>query len=164
MTSRVEIRHRYPTTPDHLRAVMTDPDFLRAKLSAVGGAGAELVSRKQDGRGVTVVLRQEVPAEALPSIVRSFLPGDLTIERTETWTDSGGTVHAEVDGAPGTISGRMRLAPDEGGSVLSLRLEATVPLPLIGGKVEKVITDSVGRLMETEYGFTEQWLRDSRAG
>jgi hypothetical protein len=162
MTSRLEIRHRYSATPDQLRQVMTDPEYLRAKLSAVGGPGAELVSRKQNGQDVVVVLRQGVPADALPSFVRSFLPGDLTIERTETWTDSGGSVYAEVDGAPGTINGQMRLTPDGGGSVLSLRLEAQVPLPLVGGKVEKVITDSVGKLMETEYGFTERWLRDSQ--
>jgi hypothetical protein len=163
MTSRLEIRHRYSIPPERLREVMTDPEYLHAKLNAVGGPGAELVSREQDGRDVTVVLRQGVPADALPSFVRSLLPGDLVIERTETWTDSGGSVYAEVDGAPGTINGQMRLVPDEDGSVLSLRLEAKVPIPLVGGKVEKAITDSVGKLMNTEYGFTERWLRDSGA-
>jgi hypothetical protein len=121
------------------------------------------VSWEQDERGVTVVLHQAVPDDALPSFLRSVLPGDLTIRRTETWTNSGGSVHAVVDGAPGTVTGTMRLEPDPAGCVLGAQLTAEVGLPLVGGKVEKVITDSVGRLMEVEYRFTLEWLRNSTA-
>ncbi|HEU0127194.1 MAG TPA: DUF2505 domain-containing protein, partial [Pseudonocardiaceae bacterium] len=127
----------------------------------VGGPQAELVSWQEDDRGTTVGLRQTVPASALPSFVRSVLRGDLTIHRTETWTSNGGTVHSVVDGAPGTITGTMHLDPDPAGSVLSMQLEATVPVPLIGGKVEKSITDGVSKLMDSEYAFTLQWLRGS---
>lgn len=161
MTSRVELRHHYPEPPERMREVLTDPDYLRGKLRAVGGPGAELVSWDEDERGITVVLHQAVPATALPSVVRSFLPGDLTINRTETWTNSGGSVRAAVDGAPGTITGIMSLEPDAAGSVLALRLEAEVGLPFIGGKVEKAITGGVSKLMDAEYDFTMQWLRDS---
>ncbi|MGH3795614.1 MAG: DUF2505 domain-containing protein [Pseudonocardiaceae bacterium] len=161
MTNRLELRHRYPEPPDRMREVLTDADFLRAKLRAVGGPRAELVSREEDERGITVVLRQTVPASALPSFVRAVMNGDLVIHRIETWTSSAGSVQAEVDGAPGTIGGQMRLEPDRAGSVLTLRLEATVRLPLIGGKVEKNITDSVGKLMDAEYDFTLNWLRES---
>ena len=55
----------------------------------------------------------------------------------------------------------MRLEPDPDGCVLGAQLTAEVPLPLFGGKVEKVITDSVARLMESEYQFTLSWLRKS---
>lgn len=161
MTSRLELRHRYPEPPRRLREVLTDPDFLRARLHAVGGPQAELVSRDDDGHGVTVVLRQTVPADSLPSFVRAVLPGDLVIHRIESWHSTEGTVHAEVDGAPGTIGGKMSIEPDPPGSVLILQLEAKVPLPLVGGKVEKVITGSVSKLMDAEYDFTQQWLHRS---
>ena len=75
--------------------------------------------------------------------------------------DTAGMVHSVVAGAPGTISGKMHLEADPDGCVLSLHLEAKVPLPLIGGKVEKAITNSVSKLMDTEYDFTLQWLRSS---
>ena len=159
MASRLELRHRYPESPERLRAVLTDPDYLRDKLRAVGGPRAELVSREQDGRGITVVLRQAVPDDALPSFIRAALPGGLTIRRTETWTSSGGSVHGMVDGAPGTITGTMRLVPDPAGCVLSAQLTAEVGLPLIGGRVEKVIIDNIGTLMDAEHRFTLEWLR-----
>ncbi len=159
MASRLVLQHRYPEPPERMREILTDRNYLREKLRAVGGPGAELVSREQDNRGVTVVLHQTVPEDALPSFLRSVLPGALTIRRTETWTGSDGNVHAVVQGAPGTVSGAMRLDPDPAGCVLGAQLSAEVDLPLFGGKVEKVITDSVERLMESEYRFTLEWLR-----
>ncbi|MGH3896940.1 MAG: DUF2505 domain-containing protein [Pseudonocardiaceae bacterium] len=157
------MRHRYPESLERMQGVLTNQDYLRDKLRAVGGSGAELVSREQDEHGITVVLRQAVPDDALPSFIRSALPGGLTIRRTETWTSSGGSVHAVVDGAPGTITGVMRLEPDPAGCVLGAQLTAEVPLPLIGGKVETIIIDNIGKLMDTEYRFTLEWLRSTRA-
>lgn len=161
MTSRLELQHRYPEPPERMREVLTDPTYLQDKLRAVGGPQAELISREEDEHAVTIVLRHTVPADALPSFVRAVLPGDLAIQRTESWNSSGGSVHSVVDGAPATITGEMRLDPDPAGCVLSALLEAKVPLPLIGGKVEKAITASVAKLMTSEYDFTIQWLRSS---
>lgn len=163
MTKRVELRQCYPEPPERIREVLTDPDYLRDKLRAVGGPGGELVSHEQDECSVTIVLHHALPADALPPFLRSARPGGLTIRRTETWTKSGGSVHAVVDGAPGTITGVMRLEPDPTGCVLGTQLTAEVQLPLFSGKVEKIITDNVTKLMMAEYQFTLDWLRDSAA-
>lgn len=146
-----------------MREVLTDPAFLQDRLDAVGGSRGELVSREQDEHITTVVLRHTVPAGTLPSFVRAVLPGDLAINRTERWNGSGCRVHSVVEGAPGEITGEMWLDPDPAGCVLSMQLEAKVSLPLIGGKVEKTITENVARLLATEYEFTIQWLRSSAA-
>ncbi len=143
-----------------MREVLTDQGYLRDKLRAVGGPGAELASWEADERGVTVVLRHAVPDRALPPFLRAALPGGLTIRRTEAWSSSGGTVHAVVDGAPGTITGAMRFEPDPAGCVLAAALTAEVGLPLIGAKVEKAIIDGIAALMDTEYRFTLEWLRN----
>lgn len=144
-----------------MREVLTDRQYLREKLRTVGGPRGELVSWEQDERGVTVVLHQTVPDEAMPSFLRSVLPSGLTIRRTETWRGSGGSVHAVVDGVPGTITGTMRFEPDPAGCVLGAQLTAEVGLPIVGARVEKLITDNVTALMETEYQFTLEWLRNA---
>ncbi|MGH4018157.1 MAG: DUF2505 domain-containing protein [Pseudonocardiaceae bacterium] len=159
MTSRLELRHAYPEPPERMAEVLVDPDYLQAKLREVGGSGAELVSRTERNGKVTVVLRQSVPTDSLPSFVRSLAPVDLRIERTEIWDGTRGRTHAVIGGAPGTISGTMSLDPDGAGSALGARIEADVPVPLVGGKVEKVITDNIGKLMQVEYTFTLDWLR-----
>lgn len=161
MASRVELWQHYPEPPERIPEVLTDPDYLRDRLRAVSGPGAELVSREQDERGVTIVLHHAVASDVLPSFLRSMRPDGLTIRRTETWTSTGASVHAEIDGIPGTITGAMHLEPDPDGSVLGAELTAEVPLPLFAGKVEKMITDHVAKLMVAEHQFTLDWLRDS---
>jgi hypothetical protein len=161
MASQFALRHRYPEPPERMQEVLTDRQYLREKLRTVGGPRGELVSWEQDERGVTVVLHQTVPDDAVPSFLRSVLPSGLTIRRTETWTSSGGSVHAVVDGVPGTITGTMHFEPDPAGCVLGAQLTAEVGLPLVGARVEKLIIDNVAALMETEYQFTLEWLRNS---
>ncbi|MGH3828900.1 MAG: DUF2505 domain-containing protein [Pseudonocardiaceae bacterium] len=161
MASRMELRHRYPERPERIREVLTDPDYVRDKLRAVGGPHAELVSRQEDECGVTTVMLHAVPGDTLPSFLRSVLPEGLTIRRTEIWISSGGSVNAVVDGIPGTMTVAMCLVPDPAGCVLGAQLTAEVPLPLFGGKVEKMITANVVKLMTAEYQFTLSWLRDS---
>lgn len=143
-----------------MRELVTDQEYLRAKLRAVGGPRAELVSWQQHDDGVTVVLHQGVPGESMPSFLRAMLPDNLTIRRTETWRGSSGSVEAVVEGAPGTITGVMRLESDPDGCLIGAQLTAEVPLPLVGATVEKLVTDNIATLMESEYQFTLAWLRN----
>lgn len=112
---------------------------------------------------VTIVLHQAIPAEALPSSLRSVRPDGLTIRRTETWSSPGGSVQAVVDGMPATISVDMNLEPDPAGCVVGAQLTAEVLLPLFSGKAERVINDKVTELMMAEYQFTLDWLHVSAA-
>jgi Protein of unknown function (DUF2505) len=161
MASQVELQHRYPERPERIREVLTDPDYVRDKLRAVGGPRAELVSRQENERGVTIVLHHAIPGDMLPSFLRSVRPEGLTIRRTETWISTGGNVNAVIDGMPGTMTVAMCLMPDPAGCVLGAQLTAEVPLPLFGGRAEKMITANVAKLMAAEHQFTLRWLRDS---
>ncbi len=164
MSNQVELRHTYSESPERMREVLTDPEFLRAKLAEVGGPRAELVSREQDEAGtVTIVQRQSVPADSLPDFAKSLFPGDVTIERTETWTGpGGGPVKAVVKGTPAKITGTMALTPrpTSGGATFTLRMDTKVPIPLFNLAVENLINENITRLMEREYEFTTDWLRD----
>ncbi|MPZ64737.1 MAG: DUF2505 family protein [Pseudonocardiaceae bacterium] len=164
MSTQVELRHTYAEAPERVREVLTDPEFLRAKLDKVGGQGAELVSREQDESGaVTVVQRQTVPSDRLPTYAQSLMPGDVVIERTETWTGpGGGPVKAVIKGTPAKITGTMALMPRPhgGGATVTLRIDTKVPIPLFSVAVEKLINENITRLMEREHEFATDWLRD----
>lgn len=161
MTSRLELRHTYPEAPERMAEVLVDPDYLRAKLRAAGGAGAELVSRTEADGEVIVVLRQPVTARSLPSFVRSLVPDDASVERTEIWRGTRGHTRASIDGTPARISGAMSLDPDGSGSAWSARIEAQVGVPVVGARIEKAVLDSIAKLMELEHSFTLEWLRDA---
>ena len=153
------MRHAYPAPVERMRAVLTDPEFLRDKLREVGGPGAELVSRTEDDGQITVVQRQTVPEAMLPAMVRAFVPGDLSITRTEVWSGpTAGTIDVAVGGAPGSASGTIAVTPDGEGALVTIRIDASVPVPLVGGMIEKAMTDNIGELGEVEHAFTREWL------
>ncbi|MDQ3887243.1 MAG: DUF2505 domain-containing protein [Actinomycetota bacterium] len=159
MSRRLELRHPYLVPAERIHEVLTDPEYLRDKLREVGGPGAELVSRTEDNGQVTVVQRQAVPENMLPAVVRSFLPGDLNITRTEVWAGpTAGTIDVVVSGAPGSVSGTIAVTPDDPGALVIIRIDASVPVPLVGGMIEQAMIDNIGKLGEIEHAFTREWL------
>jgi len=160
MASQLALRHQYPALVERMREVLTNRQYQEAKLRAVGGPRAELISWHQDTQGVTVVLHQAVPGDAIPPFLRSLLPGDLTIRRTETWRGCRGSVEAVVNGAPGAITGVMLLEPDPAGCVLGAQLTAEVPLPLIGGKVENYVAGMLDKLLTKDAELGQIWLAE----
>ncbi|MHA6619703.1 DUF2505 domain-containing protein [Pseudonocardia sp. DLS-67] len=164
MSRQIDHRSTYPRPADEVYATMVDPDYLRARLHRIGGPSADLLDHSADVEGARYRLRHGLDAEDLPSVVRSVLPGELTIERSERWTreDSGrylGDVDVTMAGAPGSANGALRLRdlPD-GGSELSVRADVQVSVPLIGGKIEGIVGEQVQKLLAAEAAFTQEWL------
>ncbi len=171
MPRPIRYRSRSENSAQLVFETLLDREYLQTRLEQQGGKGAALLKLDADvavGTGEYTV-RQGVDRAELPSFVQKILPGDLVIERTETWRRVSpgrydGTVAARVVGAPGKISGTLRLADladiggGKAGSELSLDGSAQVDLPLVGGKIETVIAEQVVALVDRETRFTVQWL------
>jgi len=160
MSSRLEHRSTYPAPADVVYSTLVDEAFLTERLKAIGGKNAALLSHRREGDRVAFTLRQGVDGERLPSAVRSILKGDLVVEREEHWTaEDGGYVSlgkVSISGVPAEIRSRGRLV-DAG---LSVRAEVRVGIPLIGGKIEKVVAEQVEKLLAAEAEFAEKWLAE----
>ena len=151
---------------------LADREYLEARQAELGGKNAAVLKFDAGGSPLDhaeFTVRQGVGREDLPSVIQKVLSGDLIIERTETWrrTAQGryeGTIDANVSGAPGRITGTMRLVDldDIGGgrpgSEFTLDGEAHVKIPLVGGKVEAVIAEQVQKLVGKETQFALDWL------
>ena len=92
----------------------------------------------------------------------SFISGDPSTQRTENWrpADDGYTAELKVtiQGAPASLKGTITLTPDGAGSVFAVKADAVVPVPMFGGKIEKVIVEQLTELLEREGRFTEEQL------
>jgi hypothetical protein len=154
--------YSYPVTT--VAAVMVDPEYLRARLAEVGGEDSELVSCERDSSDTTtIVQRQGIPSAKVPSFVRALVPGKIAIERNETWRPHGegaaGMVDATVSGTPGVIEVSLDLAPSgPNNCVLTVTLRVTVPLPIVGQRVEKFVVEQLAGLLDKEHEFTVEWL------
>ncbi|MPZ79769.1 MAG: DUF2505 family protein [Actinophytocola sp.] len=164
MASSLEHRSTYPAPATVVYSTLVDEAFLTERLRAVGGKGASLLDHSLDGSRATFRMRQGVDASRLPGAVRSILNGDLVVERHERWESAGesyaGTSRVTISGVPGEIHGRSRIAATGTGSALVVTAQVAVNIPLIGGKLEKVVAEQVGKLLATEAEFAEKWLAE----
>lgn len=165
-----EIEHRSTSTypAGKVYAAMVDRAYLDARLARIGGRDAGVLEYRADADGARYRLRHGLDADAMPSMVRSLLPGDIAIERTESWTrvDASrydGEAQVDVQGTPASGVGGMRLRDDEaGGSLLVVRSAFTVDVPFIGGRIEQIIGQQVRNLLAAEAEFTQAWLDQHR--
>ena len=125
--------------------------------------------REQPGTNGTieVVTLQVVRSNNLHSIVKQLHRGDLCIRRTETWGPIiDGTATASIVGAivdtPVAVSGTAELVPiaNSGGARLAAHLDVHVAVPIIGGKVERLIGTYLAELVSREQQFTAGWIAE----
>jgi Protein of unknown function (DUF2505) len=172
MARRIEHRTGFSQPADRVYLALIDERCLRERLSAIGGRRCELLSYTVGSDTATAVMRQSIDAEHLPGIVRRVTPDGVVIKRTETWrtgrrgdrrsnhpSDYRGAVEASVSGMPGSLRGTTVLSDTADGSELVLDGELTVGIPLIGGRIEDMIAEQLGRLLQAEARFTDRWLR-----
>ncbi|MGV0624325.1 DUF2505 domain-containing protein [Mycolicibacter minnesotensis] len=155
----------YPASVEQVFAAFADVQYWRARLA---DSGADFVALNSmtvgvDG-GVDVATTQGIHRDKLPALAVQFHPGNLDMERHETWRPvRDGRARAEVTGkivgAPAKLSGDALLEPDGGGCALRLRATVRVDIPLVGGKIEGFIGGQLADLMTAEQRFTSNWLR-----
>ena len=163
MASRIEHSARYSASVAVVHSALTQERYWRERLAAVGGPRATLEDVQVGAGTIDLHMTQAIHAEHLPSIVTTFLRGDLVIHRHESWgplLDEGasGTFTASVDGVPAKLHGTLTLQPDGDGSIVYLNGEVEVHVPFFGGKIESMIVDQVVELLEAEQRFTAGWI------
>jgi uncharacterized protein DUF2505 len=161
------ISHRagWDADAESVYRVLVDADHLEARLRELGGKDPALLERTVDDSGARLKLRHSVDVQFLPSVMRRLTGGDLVLDRVETWTPEAaggyrGTFEVTVRGLPGKITGRQSLHDVEGGSESSVQGDVEVPVPFVAGKIESVVNEQVGALLDAEDEFTRRWMAE----
>ncbi|MEV0049748.1 DUF2505 domain-containing protein [Saccharopolyspora shandongensis] len=168
MARRIEHRSTSEWPAARVYEALIDKDYLTDRLAEIGGASAALVQHVDTENGARFQLRQGVHADSLPSVARTVVGGDLTIDRSESWRreEDGhytGEIAAEIAGAPCSITGSMwlrDLVEPAGAAVSEFVVSGSVRVnvPFLGGKLEDLIVDQVQKLLSDEEHFTTEWL------
>jgi Protein of unknown function (DUF2505) len=163
MSTRFEHRATFSSPAGIVYSTLVDRGFLEERLRVLGGKNAALVNYSGTGDKVSFRLRQGVDANRLPGAVKAILKGDLVVEREEHWADRSSTAKATISGVPGEITSRTVLNERDGGCELVTTAEVRVSIPLVGGKLEGVIAEQVGKLLAAESEFTGKWLAENKS-
>lgn len=137
---------RYTQSVDTVLARYTDPAFLQRKYETLGRQDIRLLEHTRDARRVRLrfAYTEAVDFKA-PDFARRFLPERQQIEQTSEWDLAKKTASLKVDvtGSPATLNATLRLAAAGKGCVNHIAWKVGVAVPLLGGKLEKLLVEGI---------------------
>lgn len=154
-----------PASVEQIYGAFGSKDYWQARL-ATSVATAELDSLVVDPDGtVEVRLTQYLGRQLLPGSVAKFLPGEVKLTHTETWTPAGdgqvrGQIRVAVSGGLGSCRAKAWLAPAADGSQLRFTGRVQVNIPLVGGNLEQLLGANLAGNLPEVVRFTTTWVTD----
>ena len=148
----MRFRHelQYDAPPARVFAMLADPAFREAVAEAMDVISAD-VRLERDGDGFTLTVDQLQKTDDLPGFARTFAGDSTQAIQREVWNSAtSANLSIEAPGKPTNIAGTIRLEPDGAGTKEVVELEIKVKVPLIGGKLEKLMAEKVQAGMDTE--------------
>jgi carbon monoxide dehydrogenase subunit G len=159
----MKVRHeiRYDATPEAVFEMLADPEFRERACEAQDVISAD-VRLERSGDGFTLVVDQLQKTDDLPSFARTFAGDSTQAIQREEWADATrGTLRIEAPGKPTSASGTITLEPDGSGTREVVELEIKVKVPLIGGKLEKLMAEKVSSGMDVEHEVGVAYLKEA---
>jgi hypothetical protein len=152
----------YDATPDEVHAMLADPMF-REKVCAAMDAVRHDVSIDDGGSGMEVVVDQTQPSKGIPQFAKKFVGDEIRIVQRETWKDSSSaSLVVEIPGKPGALNGGIALAGNGTGTVETVSGDLKVKIPMVGGKLEAMISDLLSAALTSEERVGRAWLAGDR--
>lgn len=115
-----------------------------------------------DDGTVEVVSTQDMRHGALPAGIAKALPGNFALHRNEVWRLTGGGARGEINvkasGVRGTVVGGAEVTPLPGGSAMRFTGTVEVPVPILGGQIEKYIAAEIVKEIPGVGRFTDDWI------
>ena len=162
MMCAMKFRHElsYDAPPDQVFAMLADPAFREAACAAMEVISAD-VQLDRDGEGFTLVVDQQQNTKDLPGFARTFAGESTQAIQREVWlSPTTGDLTIESPGKPASAKGTIRLEEAGSGTREVVELEIKVKVPLIGGKLEKLMAEKVASGMDVEQRVGAAWLKE----
>lgn len=156
--------------PHRTYEMLTDHDFQVLRCERAG-ATDQTVTVDRDPDGTTTVTTQwHIPSDGVPDFAKAFVGPTLLLVETVRWgpPDADGEREAamslELPGIPVSFTGGMHLrrgpAPGQTEHIVDGDLEARIPL--LGKRVETMVSERIGQMVQVERQVAEEWLGDHR--
>lgn len=148
---------RYDAAPADVLAMLTDPAFRTKSSHAQQASGVNVTVE-----GNTLRLEMEQPNTDIPAFARAFAGESTRTVITEVWSDTSAKVTIETPGKPAGITGTRTLQADGTGTKDVFEADAKAKVPLIGGKIEKLIAAKFADGLRAEETVARAWLAGER--
>ena len=103
------------------------------------------------------------PAAGIPSFAKKIVGDEIEILQREEWSSStDATLDVSIPHKPGHLKGTITLRENGSGTVETVDAEIKVHIPMLGGKLEKLISDLLSSALRSEHRVGKAWLAGDR--
>ena len=149
-------------TIEQVHEMLADETF-RKMVCDAQGVLRHTVTIEAAGDGMTVEIDQFQAAKGIPGFAKKFVGDEIHIVQSEDWTSKEkGNISLVIPGKPGEITGTALLTEDPDGTTETVNLNAKVNIPMVGGKIEGLITDLISKGLREEKKVGRAWLDGNR--
>jgi len=151
----MKLRHEltYDAAPEAVHAMLTDPGFWDKVAEATGA-----LSSTATVSGNRVVVDQEQAVQGVPSFAKKFVGESTRAINTFVWDGLTAAYDVQTPGKPTSMSGTATVAAKGAGSTLTYDLDVKASVPLIGGKLEKLVVELTTDGFVKEQAVGAAWL------
>lgn len=158
MATRLVHDLTYDAPLEAVAAMLTDPAF-REEVCDYQGVLRHEVSVETGADATQVTIDQVQTARGIPSFARKFVGEEINIVQEETWsTPAEGAIRVTIPGKPGEMAGTARLVESDGVTTETVDLTIKVSIPLVGGKIEGLISDLLLKALKAENHVGRDYL------
>jgi hypothetical protein len=173
MPRSFELSADYGDSVEQVHRAFRHEEYWHARLADIPVDEATLESMRVGGESgddgtIEVVTLQLIRRHNLHAIVKQLHQGDIAIRRRETWGPlvdgaATGSIVVTILDTPVHVSGTGELSPiaEAGGARLTCRITVQVRVPIIGGKVERLIGAQLDELVSREQRLTTEWIANN---
>jgi hypothetical protein len=157
MSTSLSHETTYDAPLAEVSAMLTDPAFRRAVFESQDASSVDVsVSGTTESGAVTIDYTQ--PTVGVPSFAKKLVGDGVRIVQRETWTGNKAELHVSIPGKPGQMTGTIVLTELGGVTRENVECEISVHMPLVGGKVERLIEEMLLKALRNENRVGREWL------
>lgn len=158
MSRRLHHQMTYDAPLARVVEMLADPRFREAvcEYQRVLRADVEI---DRAGDTMTVTVEQVQHTERIPAFAKRFVGDEIDIVQREEWSGpDAAALHVTIPGKPGHMDGTITLVETDGTTVETVDVEIKVNLPLVGGKIEDLVSDLLRKALVAEERVGHDYL------
>jgi hypothetical protein len=158
MTRQLVHKLTYDAPAGAVTAMLADPAF-REEVCDYQGVLRKTVVIEPVGEGMHVTIDQWQRTSGVPSFARRVVADETNIVQREIWTTPLlGDITVSIPGKPGDMTGTARIDEAHGVTTETVDLAIKVGVPLVGGKLESLISDLLLKALKAENKVGRDYL------
>ncbi len=158
MSKRLVHELTYDAPAEAVSAMLADPAF-REEVCDYQRVLRRTVSIEPVGEGMHVTVDQWQETKGVPSFAKKVVGDETNIVQREIWsTPLLGDLTVTIPGKPGDMSGTIKVVESGGTTTETVDLTIKVGIPLLGGKLEGLISDLLRKALVAENKVGRDYL------